>query len=251
MYLTAAFVTRGKQGQRQKEEHNVSGGGGTTKAKAGDRAKELVKAVLGGDANPNGSKSPQLEKSDLAGSLAGAEPHGIVKVPTIEVSSPTTTAVPLSPTSGSSSGTLTPDTPDPHETPTAAEAEAQARHDALEALRIRIPADATLNAVCVTQYCFKHGRVTVPPRVAFIASGFGDPARWERLMEVRKQENGDEAMRRLMRGGWKDQDQAREGKGGFDEGFWDFNECEERGLRAGDKLKSMRFVLGSLGGEAR
>lgn len=50
-----------------------------------------------------------------------------------------------------------------------------------------LPAGAVLHCVHVSTYCFKHNRITVPPRVALIASGFGDPAvgRWDRVQEIR------------------------------------------------------------------
>lgn len=111
---------------------------------------------------------------------------------------------------------------------------------ALDAIRLKIPADATLHAVTVSQYCFKHGRVTVPPRVAFIASGFGDPVRWERLLEIRKRPDGIKEMGRLMKGGWQDESWGD---------FWDFKDCEPRGREAGEQLSRLRFVMGALAGE--
>lgn len=120
--------------------------------------------------------------------------------------------------------------------------EARAERSALETIHINLPEDATLHAVAVSQYCFKHGRMTVPPRVAFIASGFGDPARWERLMEIRKQTGGLKEMGRLMKGGWKDESWGD---------FWDFKDCEPRGRKAGDQLRRLRFVMSALAGEGR
>jgi hypothetical protein len=112
---------------------------------------------------------------------------------------------------------------------------------ALEAMRIQLPPDVTLHAVAVSQYCFKLGRVTVPPRVAFIASGFGDPARWERLMTIRRQPGGAKEIRKLMQGGWKDRETWGD--------FWDFKDCELRGRQAGDQLKKLRFVMGAIAGD--
>lgn len=50
-----------------------------------------------------------------------------------------------------------------------------------------IPSGAVLHCVHVSSYCFKHNRITVPPRVALVASGFGDvkEKRWERVQEIR------------------------------------------------------------------
>lgn len=118
--------------------------------------------------------------------------------------------------------------------------EAQA---ALEVLNIHLPSDVTLHAVAVSQYCFKIGRLTVPPRVAFIASGFGDPARWERLMTIRKQPGGGKEIRQLMQGGWKDRETWGD--------FWDFKDCEPRARKAGDQLKKLRFVMGALAGDGQ
>jgi len=111
------------------------------------------------------------------------------------------------------------------------------------ALPTSTPPDVTLHAVAVSQYCFKLGRVTVPPRVAFIASGFGDPARWERLMTIRRQPPGGGAkeIRKLMQGGWKDRETWGD--------FWDFKDCEPRGRQAGDQLKKLRFVMGAIAGD--
>jgi len=111
------------------------------------------------------------------------------------------------------------------------------------ALPTSTPPDVTLHAVAVSQYCFKLGRVTVPPRVAFIASGFGDPARWERLMTIRRQPPGGGAkeIRKLMQGGWKDRETWGD--------FWDFKDCEPRGRQAGDQLNKLRFVMGAIAGD--
>ena len=104
-----------------------------------------------------------------------------------------------------------------------------------------MPSDVTLHAVAVSQYCSKLGRITVPPRVAFIASGFGEPARWERLMTIRRQPGGAKEIRKLMQGGWKDRETWGD--------FWDFKDCEPRGRKAGDQLKKLRFVMGAIAGD--
>ncbi|KAF9512559.1 hypothetical protein BS47DRAFT_1486230 [Hydnum rufescens UP504] len=67
------------------------------------------------------------------------------------------------------------------------------------------PEGATVHAVAISQYCFKFGRITVPPRVALIASGFGaaglipnlppsapghGKTRWDRLQDVRAGKEG-------------------------------------------------------------
>lgn len=48
-----------------------------------------------------------------------------------------------------------------------------------------LPEGAILHCLHVSSYCFKQGRITIPPRVALTASGFGDPKRWARLQEIR------------------------------------------------------------------
>lgn len=106
-----------------------------------------------------------------------------------------------------------------------------------------LPAGATLHAVAVSVQCFKWGRITVPPRVAFIASGFsapatpedtdGIPARWKRVQEWRKQKGKLES---FMRGGWRD---------GTDEekAFWDFDEYEEEANRNAEQFKTIRGMM--------
>lgn len=140
-------------------------------------------------------------------------------------------------TSGSSEIT----TPSALPTSTPSEETTNETQAALEAMRIRLPPDVTLHAVAVSQYCFKLGRVTVPPRVAFIASGFGDPERWERLMTIRRQPGGAKEIRKLMQGGWKDRETWGE--------FWDFKDCEPRGRQGGDQLKKLRFIMGAVAGD--
>jgi len=93
----------------------------------------------------------------------------------------------------------------------------------------------TLHAVAVSQYCFKLGRVTVPARVAFTTPGFGDPARWERLMTIQRQPRGVKEIRKLMQGSWKEMEIFRIVKRG--------------GRKAGDQLKRLRFITGVLAGD--
>lgn len=50
-----------------------------------------------------------------------------------------------------------------------------------------LPEGALLHCIHVSSYCFKHGRITIPPRVALVVSGFGDPQRkrWDRVQDIR------------------------------------------------------------------
>lgn len=49
-----------------------------------------------------------------------------------------------------------------------------------------LPEGAVLHCVHVSSYCFKQSRITVPPRVALVAAGFGDPAvgRADRVKQI-------------------------------------------------------------------
>ncbi|CAL1701536.1 unnamed protein product [Somion occarium] len=78
----------------------------------------------------------------------------------------------------------------------------------------RTRADGTvLHCVAISRYCFKLGRLTVPPAVALAACGFGaDRSNWTRSAAM--QANGE--LRRFLEGGWKDS------KG------WDMAEFEEQ-----------------------
>jgi hypothetical protein len=109
---------------------------------------------------------------------------------------------------------------------------------------IPIPEGATLHAISISQYCYKHGRVTVPPRVAFILSGFGTPEkakeRWDKLLAIRDDKRN---IRDLMRGGWKSED-----GGGLGAGFWDF-EFEKEGQKRGQEIKRAREVMDALAGK--
>lgn len=208
VYLTAAYITRGTK-RKGKGQETASTTGSLNQLSKGIPTTESL-------------RENKVEQ-------AGTPESSLVLVP------PITEGEGLSvPVSTVTSGAVT-----PVEQSAAVADDEQA---ALDAIRLKIPADATLHAVTVSQYCFKHGRVTVPPRVAFIASGFGDPARWERLMAIRKQHDGLKEMKRLMKGGWKDESWGD---------FWDFKDCEPRGTKAGNQLRKLRFVMGALAGETR
>lgn len=51
-----------------------------------------------------------------------------------------------------------------------------------------LPEGAVLHCMHVSTYCFKLGRITIPPRVALTASGFGNVERWARIQEIRHSE---------------------------------------------------------------
>lgn len=99
-----------------------------------------------------------------------------------------------------------------------------------------------LQTNCPSYSCFKIGRLTVPPKIAFVAAGLGDPSRrrWMRVQELRysplpkgeessKKKKGKDAFKNRMtdmiKGGWKSDEEAPEG-------FWDLPEYEERRVEA-------------------
>lgn len=88
-------------------------------------------------------------------------------------------------------------------------------------LTIEEPDGATLNCVAISQLCFKHGRITVPPAIVLAASGFSAPppdgaqayshanppphyAHAQELISWRSSQK----YRELMRGGWRDMPEA-------------------------------------------
>ena len=85
-----------------------------------------------------------------------------------------------------------------------------------------LPPGAVIHCIAVSQYCFKHGRVTVPPSVVLPSVGFNaTPEKWERLLRMRGMardpsnpkakvgtnitEQGKERMKEFYRGGWKEE----------------------------------------------
>lgn len=122
-------------------------------------------------------------------------------------------------------------------------------YGAIQSLTERLPEGATLHATTMTVYCFKHGRVTVPPRIGLILSGFGSSSkaneRWNKLARVRT-EKGGKRMKDILRGGWKEENNA----GGEDlgAGFWDFEDFESEGQRRAKELRRVRDVMDSLAG---
>lgn len=269
VYLVAAFATKKHKTSIAKTQGTGNDGGalelnGARLKKGGDvAAKALMKGIPGSYASS--------ESTSTLASETSKDP-----VPrSVEITSPETSAVSASadsapPVDGSTiagamssndiSGAVTPGS-----------------RSSLSLNAIKVPDGYTVNAVAVSQYCFKMGRITVvrwspgmlsgpwsisrpilpciilrlrlhqPPRVAFIACGFGSSHRWEKLLAIRAMPGGTNLMRSLLRGGWKDP--AQNAALGLDEDFWDFKECEDAGRRAGDDLGQLRFVMGALAGQ--
>ncbi|KAF8604534.1 hypothetical protein BDV93DRAFT_522250 [Ceratobasidium sp. AG-I] len=66
---------------------------------------------------------------------------------------------------------------------------------------------ALIHCIAVSTMCFKHGRVTVPPKIALAVSGFslseaGSKRNWELANAIRARGAG--AMKDYLRGGWKE-----------------------------------------------
>ncbi|CAE6414388.1 unnamed protein product [Rhizoctonia solani] len=99
---------------------------------------------------------------------------------------------------------------------------------------------ALINCVAVSTYCFKHGRVTVPPKVALAISGFsltevGDSSNWEHATRLR--ERGPAHMAAFLRGGWKTEETQ----------FWELSpEVETERVRRLADLKKLTEGLDGL-----
>ncbi|KAF8315868.1 hypothetical protein DL93DRAFT_2078596 [Clavulina sp. PMI_390] len=132
-----------------------------------------------------------------------------------------------------------------------------------------LPEGAVLHCIHVSSYCFKHGRITIPPRVALVVCGFGDArdgpkTKWERVQEIRNtrkwpipeglvapespRPGGDAASRRprefehgglraILRGGWKAYEK---------EGLWDLPMYEEQRVKAVEAFGTLRNHMASL-----
>ncbi|KAG8721737.1 hypothetical protein FRC09_007454, partial [Ceratobasidium sp. 395] len=64
---------------------------------------------------------------------------------------------------------------------------------------------ALIHCIAVSTLCAKHGRVTIPPNVAFAMSGFsltepGSDENWQKANSIRAQ--GPKAVQAFLRGGW-------------------------------------------------
>ncbi|KAG9004897.1 hypothetical protein FRB94_001974 [Tulasnella sp. JGI-2019a] len=77
-----------------------------------------------------------------------------------------------------------------------------------------LPENALVHCIAISTAVFKAGRITVPPSVAFIAGGFGDPSkqRWDHIQNLRFSKRYAPAnnkpkhvnrMKAIMKGGWR------------------------------------------------
>lgn len=64
------------------------------------------------------------------------------------------------------------------------------------------PDGSVLHCFAVSTYCFKIGRITVPPRVALSFCGYGDAKNWERASRLL---HSPDRGRKWLQGGWKDE----------------------------------------------
>ncbi|KAF8315827.1 hypothetical protein DL93DRAFT_2078537 [Clavulina sp. PMI_390] len=212
-YLGIAFVSWPKKSSKK------------SKAKPQATAEKAASELLKGVPAANGSESstpsdsivivpPMAQASTSISADSSALPSGLV--------------TPVPPALASASNATTP---------------SPEMQEALAAVRLHIPEGATLHAVAVSQYCYKIGRITIPPRVALIASGFGDASigRWDRLQAIRGSPGGDRKMKELLQGGWKDRETWGD--------FWDFTEFEGQARTAAKAMRELRTVMTALTGE--
>ncbi|KAG8753267.1 hypothetical protein FRC11_007573 [Ceratobasidium sp. 423] len=99
---------------------------------------------------------------------------------------------------------------------------------------------ALLHCIAVSAICFKHGRITVPPKVVLATSGYsltepGDKSNW--LNAKRLRERGRVAMSEFFRGGWKMEDNK----------FWEVGpKVEDERMRRLVELKKLTEGMNGL-----
>ncbi|CEL58628.1 hypothetical protein RSOLAG1IB_08690 [Rhizoctonia solani AG-1 IB] len=74
------------------------------------------------------------------------------------------------------------------------------------ALRTHDDDGALIHCIAVSTYCCKHGRVTIPPKIALAISGFsltevGDSSNWENAKRLRERDGGEQILGTESRGG--------------------------------------------------
>lgn len=136
----------------------------------------------------------------------------------------------------------------------ASQAATEAKASGLDANALpQLPEGAVLHCVHVSSYCFKQGRITVPPRVALVAAGFGDPevGRAQRVKDITNTLSRSSVYRtvgspvvpkthtipELMGSEWR----RYEG-----EGLWDLPEYEERNRAGVERYRPLRQALDTL-----
>ncbi|KAG8892693.1 hypothetical protein FRB99_002497 [Tulasnella sp. 403] len=119
-------------------------------------------------------------------------------------------------------------------------------------IRRALPEGSLTHCIAVSLYCFKTGRITIPPRVAFITAGFGDPSkqRWFHVQGLRfskpdptpadkldaKGGKGKSAtknrMTGILRGDWRTDQVDGWEPSGDGSSFWELREYEQRRVEA-------------------
>ncbi|KAG9004898.1 hypothetical protein FRB94_001973 [Tulasnella sp. JGI-2019a] len=107
-------------------------------------------------------------------------------------------------------------------------------------VKVPLPDDAIVHCIAISTTCFKAGRITVPPAVALIAAGLGEPSelRWFHVQKLRFSDHQESAtskpipknlMKSIVKGGWKT-DEVEGWDRNPDTGvstFWELGEYEE------------------------
>lgn len=136
----------------------------------------------------------------------------------------------------------------------ASQAATEAKASGLDASALpQLPEGAVLHCVHVSSYCFKQGRITVPPRVALVAAGFGDPevGRAQRVKDITNTLSRSSVYRtvgspvtrethtipELMASEWRRYEA---------EGLWDLPEYEERNRAGLERYRPLRQALDTL-----
>jgi hypothetical protein len=91
-----------------------------------------------------------------------------------------------------------------------------------------LPEGAVLNSLGVTIYCFKCGRITVPPSIPLIICGMGEHGkdRWPVLLDIRKKGG----LPKVLKGGWKGEYADVGGDAAYK--FWELEGCRERNRKS-------------------
>lgn len=108
------------------------------------------------------------------------------------------------------------------------------------------PDGSVLHCFAVSTYCFKIGRITVPPRVALSFCGYGDSKNWERASRLL---HSPDRGRKWLQGGWKDEAeevgaewlQAKEGRMQVE-----LDEGMAQGAKLKEAMEGLRKVVDSV-----
>jgi hypothetical protein len=105
------------------------------------------------------------------------------------------------------------------------------------------PDGAILHTIAVSQLCFKFGRITIPPSVAFAVNGLtgldsssNPPPHWDKVRELAAKEAGGsrKKMAEFLKGGWRN---VPEGERWWEQAFADVAERNAANLKDVELLK--------------